>query len=69
MATEISGSLLSVAGSKAWKGGELTNGFLMRNADGRVAALTQSGTIDLTSNPVVQQAVPFGKRRRNTSRS
>ena len=60
MATEMSGSLLSVTGSKAWKGEELTNGFLMRNADGRVAAITQSGTIDLTSNPVVQQAVPFG---------
>ena len=60
MVTEMSGSLLSVTGSKAWKGEELTNGFLMRNADGRVAAITQSGTIDLTSNPVVQQAVPFG---------
>lgn len=60
MATEMSGSLLSVTGSKAWKGEELTNGFLMRNADGRVAAITQSGTIDLTSNPAVQQAVPFG---------
>jgi hypothetical protein len=60
MATEMSGSLLSVAGTKAWKGGELTNGFLMRNADGRVAAITQSGTIDLTGNAAVQQAVPFG---------
>lgn len=60
MTTEISGSLLSVTGSKAWRGEELTNGFLMRNADGRVAAITQSGTIDLTSNPAVQQAVPFG---------
>lgn len=60
MNTEMSGSLLSVTGSKAWKGEELTNGFLMRNVDGRVAAITQSGTIDLTSNPAVQQAVPFG---------
>lgn len=60
MTTEMSGSLLSVAGTKAWKGGELTNGFLMRNADGRVAAITQSGTIDLTGNAAVQQAAPFG---------
>ena len=60
MATEMTGSLLSVSGSKAWKGGELTNGFLMRNADGRVAAITQSGTIDLTGNQAVQQAVPYG---------
>ena len=60
MATEMSGSLLSVSGVKAWKGGELTNGFLMRNADGRVAAITQSGTIDLTGNAAVTNAVPFG---------
>ena len=63
MATEMSGSLLSVAGTKAWKGGELTNGFLMRNADGRVAAITQSGTIDLTGNLAATgglQAAPFG---------
>ena len=64
MATEMTGSLLSVTGSKAWKGGELTNGFLMRNADGRVAAITQSGTLDLTGNtaltPAVLPAVPFG---------
>ena len=60
MNTEMSGSLLSVAGSKAWKGGELTNGFLMRNADGRVAAITQSGTIDVSDNAAVTQAVPFG---------
>jgi len=60
MSTEMTGSLLSVSGSKAWRGEELTNGFLMRNADGRVAAITQSGTIDLTDNAAVQQAVPFG---------
>ena len=60
MATEMSGSLLSVTGSKAWKGGELTNGFLMKNADGRVAAITQSGTLDLTDNSAVTNAVPFG---------
>ena len=61
MATEMTGSLLSVTGSKAWKGGELTNGFLMRNADGRVAAITQSGTIDLSGNAIVGlPAVPFG---------
>lgn len=60
MNTEMSGGLLSVAGSKAWKGGELTNGFLMRNADGRVAAITQSGTIDISDNAAVTQAVPFG---------
>ena len=64
MATEMTGSLLSVSGSKAWKGGELTNGFLMKNADGRVAAITQSGTLDLTGNtvltPAVLPAVPYG---------
>jgi len=60
MPTEMSGSLLSVSGTKAWRGEELTNGFLMRNADGRVAAITQSGTIDLTSNAAVTAAVPFG---------
>lgn len=60
MNTEMTGSLLSVTGSNAWKGGELTNGFLMRNADGRVAAITQSGTIDLTGNAAELQAVPFG---------
>jgi hypothetical protein len=32
----------------------------MRNADGRLAAITQSGTIDLTANSAVQAAVPFG---------
>lgn len=60
MGTVQSGSLLSVIGHNAWKGGELTNGFLMRNADGRVAAITQSGVIDLTDNGAVKQAVPFG---------
>lgn len=60
MNTEMSGSLLSVSGNKAWKGEELTNGFLMRNADGRVAAITQSGTLDLTDNSAVTVAVPFG---------
>jgi hypothetical protein len=60
MITEMSGSLLSVSGNKAWKGEELTNGFLMRNADGRVAAITQSGTIDLTANAALIEAVPFG---------
>ena len=60
MRTVMSGSLLSVAGEKAWKGGELTNGFLMRNADGRVAAITQSGTIDISGNAAVTEAVPFG---------
>jgi uncharacterized repeat protein (TIGR02543 family) len=61
MATENSGSLLSVSGNKAWRGEELTNGFLMRNADGRVAAITQSGTLDLTGNQAVTQAAPYGK--------
>lgn len=60
MATEMTGSLLSVTGTKAWKGGELTNGFLMRNADGRVAAITQSGTIDMSGNATVKEAVPYG---------
>jgi len=60
MPTVMSGSLLSVTGTKAWKGGELTNGFLMKNADGRVAAITQSGTIDLSGNTAVTQAVPYG---------
>ena len=60
MNVEMTGDLLSVSGTKAWKGSELTNGFLMRNADGRVAAITQSGTLDLTANSAVQQAVPFG---------
>jgi len=60
MPTEMSGSLLSVSGNKAWKGEELTNGFLMRNADGRVAAITQSGTIDITDNAADLEAVPFG---------
>ena len=60
MNTEMTGSLLSVRGNAAWKGGELTNGFLMKNADGRVAAITQSGTIDLTGNAAVTEAVPFG---------
>ena len=60
MNTEMSGNLLSVSGTKAWKGGELTNGFLMRNADGRVAAITQSGTIDISGNAAVTTAVPFG---------
>ena len=60
MAIEMTGSLLSVSGNKAWRGEELTNGFLMRNADGRVAAITQSGTIDLTGNAAVTEAVPFG---------
>ena len=58
--SEMTGSLLSVSGSKAWKGEELTNGFLMRNADGRVAAITQSGTIDVSANAAVTVAVPFG---------
>jgi uncharacterized repeat protein (TIGR02543 family) len=60
MPTEMTGSLLSVTGNKAWRGEELTNGFLMRNADGRVAAITQSGTIDLSDNAAVTAAVPFG---------
>ena len=60
MGTVMTGGLLSVSGSKAWKGGELTNGFLMRNADGRVAAITQSGTIDVSANAAVVEAVPFG---------
>jgi uncharacterized repeat protein (TIGR02543 family) len=60
MNVEMSGSLLSVSGNNAWRGGELTNGFLMRNADGRVAAITQSGIIDLTGNAVALNAVPFG---------
>lgn len=60
MNNEMSGSLLRVSGSNAWKGGELTNGFLMRNADGRVAAITQSGTLDLTGNTIFPNAAPFG---------
>lgn len=60
MLGERSGNLLSVSGNKAWKGEELTNGFLMKNADGRVAAITQSGTIDLSGNAAVREAVPFG---------
>ena len=60
MATEMTGSLLSVTGTKAWKGGELTNGFLMKNADGRVAAITQSGTIDMTGNTTVSDVIPYG---------
>ncbi len=60
MSTEMTGSLLSVRGNKAWRGEELTNGFLMRNADGRVAAITQSGTIDMTGNAAVTAAVPYG---------
>ena len=60
MNNEMSGSLLRVSGSNAWKGGELTNGFLMRNADGRVAAITQSGTLDLTGNSALPNAAPFG---------
>lgn len=60
MRTVNSGSLLSVSGSKVWKGGEKTNGFLMRNADGRVSAITQSGTLDLAENTAGITAVPFG---------
>ena len=60
MATLSTGGLLSVSGTKAWKGGELTNGFLMRNADGRVAAITQSGSLDMADNALVatMQAAP-----------
>jgi len=60
MPTVMSGSLLSVTGTKAWKGGELTNGFLMKNADGRVSAITQSGSLDMSGNTAVTQAAPYG---------
>jgi len=60
MATEMTGSLLSVTGTKAWKGGELTNGFLMKNADSRVAAITQSGSIDMSGNTTLTDVIPFG---------
>jgi hypothetical protein len=62
MASERTGSLLSVAGSRVWKGDELTNGFLMRNADGRVPAITQSGIITLNTNSsyASDMTIPFG---------
>ncbi|MBP9044000.1 MAG: hypothetical protein KBG49_10965 [Spirochaetes bacterium] len=62
MASERTGSLLSVAGSRVWKGDELTNGFLMRNADGRVPAITQSGIITLNTNSLYasDMTIPFG---------
>jgi len=62
MASERTGSLLSVAGSRVWKGDELTNGFLMRNADGRVPAITQSGIITLSTHSlyVSDMTIPFG---------
>jgi len=62
MASERTGSLLSVAGSRVWKGDELTNGFLMRNADGRVPAITQSGIITLNTSSLYasDMTIPFG---------
>ena len=62
MASERTGSLLSVTGSRIWKGDELTNGFLMRNADGRVPAITQSGIITLSSTSLYasDMTIPFG---------
>ena len=62
MASERTGSLLSVTESRIWKGDELTNGFLMRNADGRVPAITQSGIITLSSNSLYasDMTIPFG---------
>lgn len=60
MNNEYTGSLISVAGTRAWKGSELTNGFLMRNADGRVAAITQAGTMDASDNAAITEAVPYG---------
>jgi len=60
MNTVWTGDLLSVQGVRAWKGTERTNGFLMRNADGRIPAITQAGTIDMSLNPVTPDVLPYG---------
>ena len=64
MTTHNSGGLLQTGGTRPWRGNELTNGFLMKNADGRVAAITQSGSLSLANNTAMVAdgsiAVPFG---------
>jgi len=57
------GTPMKIGGASSWRGTDRTNGFLMRNADGRIPAIQNSFAdlvIDALSPFVAESAVPWG---------